>query len=238
MENDSPSAKDLPMPKTINNNVEYYLRRLVEKGGGGGGTNNYNNLENLPSVNNVTLSGNKTSSDLGILPAYPADTTISYSLKLVPVPGTPTDIPVELTSSMFTNGKVYSTYVGDFKSSGVFGTYEITIPADVTSVTFKLPHWTDGAGNISNFAIAYRINGTVTAGTLVPKSNVAGATSAGEWEMHTENVPSGATELFIPWPMDHNRQLADQSGVWGDEVCVFHEDTGYTLELQWVADIN
>ena len=30
-------VQDLPMPTTINNNVEYYLRYLVEHGGGGGG---------------------------------------------------------------------------------------------------------------------------------------------------------------------------------------------------------
>ena len=30
-------VEDLPMPATINNNVEYYLRKLVEGGGGGGG---------------------------------------------------------------------------------------------------------------------------------------------------------------------------------------------------------
>ena len=33
----------------------------------GGGTTDYNDLNNKPSINNVTLSGNKTSADLGIL---------------------------------------------------------------------------------------------------------------------------------------------------------------------------
>ena len=35
-------------------------------GGGGGGTSDYADLTNKPSINSVTLSGNKTSSDLGI----------------------------------------------------------------------------------------------------------------------------------------------------------------------------
>lgn len=35
-------------------------------GGGGGGTSNYNDLTNKPSINNVTLSGNKSTADLGI----------------------------------------------------------------------------------------------------------------------------------------------------------------------------
>lgn len=36
-------------------------------GGGGGGTTNYNLLDNLPQVNNVTLKGNKSLKDLGIV---------------------------------------------------------------------------------------------------------------------------------------------------------------------------
>lgn len=35
-------------------------------GGGGGGTSDYTDLNNKPSINNVTLSGNKTGSDLGL----------------------------------------------------------------------------------------------------------------------------------------------------------------------------
>ena len=36
------------------------------KGGGSGGTTNYNSLDNKPKINNVELSGNKSSEDLGI----------------------------------------------------------------------------------------------------------------------------------------------------------------------------
>ena len=35
-------------------------------GGGGGGTTDYSALTNKPSINNTTLSGNKTSADLGL----------------------------------------------------------------------------------------------------------------------------------------------------------------------------
>ena len=41
----------------------------INSTGGGGGTSNYNDLTNKPSINNITLSGNKTLSDLGIQPA-------------------------------------------------------------------------------------------------------------------------------------------------------------------------
>ena len=40
--------------------------RAHSSGGGGGGTSDYSQLSNKPSINGVTLSGNKTSSDLGI----------------------------------------------------------------------------------------------------------------------------------------------------------------------------
>lgn len=39
----------------------------VNGGGGGGGTSDYEQLENKPQINSVTLTGNKTGSDLGLL---------------------------------------------------------------------------------------------------------------------------------------------------------------------------
>lgn len=50
-----------------NSRIEELLIELGEVISGGGGTTDYNDLENKPSINNVTLSGNKTLSDLGIV---------------------------------------------------------------------------------------------------------------------------------------------------------------------------
>ena len=55
-------ASTAPTPIT---REEIYLD-AISGGGGGGGTTNYNDLSNKPSVNNVTLTGNKSTSDLGI----------------------------------------------------------------------------------------------------------------------------------------------------------------------------
>lgn len=46
-------------------------------GSGSGGTSDYEALENKPSINNVTLIGNKTAAELGIdgKPTYDASTT-------------------------------------------------------------------------------------------------------------------------------------------------------------------
>ena len=46
--------------------------------GGGGGTSDYSDLTNKPQINNVTLSGNKSLSDLGI-PTYSAGTNVSIN---------------------------------------------------------------------------------------------------------------------------------------------------------------
>lgn len=44
------------------------LKEVIEAGGGGGGgTTNYNLLQNKPQINDVTLTGNKSLSDLGII---------------------------------------------------------------------------------------------------------------------------------------------------------------------------
>lgn len=43
--------------------------------GDGGGTYDYEDLENKPSINNVSLSGNKTTSDLGLLDSSKVKTT-------------------------------------------------------------------------------------------------------------------------------------------------------------------
>ena len=40
----------------------------IDESGGGSGTTNYNELNNKPSINGVTLVGNKTAADLSILP--------------------------------------------------------------------------------------------------------------------------------------------------------------------------
>lgn len=41
----------------------------ANSGGGGGGTGNYNDLSNKPQIGGVTLSGNKSTSDLGLVAA-------------------------------------------------------------------------------------------------------------------------------------------------------------------------
>lgn len=57
----------IPDPVTREEQYLYYLCKNGGTGGGGeGGTSNYNDLQNKPTLNGVTIEGNKTSEDYGI----------------------------------------------------------------------------------------------------------------------------------------------------------------------------
>ena len=54
----------IPDPVTREEQYLYYL--CMNGGTGGGGTTDYNNLQNQPKINGVTLKGNKTADELKI----------------------------------------------------------------------------------------------------------------------------------------------------------------------------
>ena len=109
-------------------------------GGGGGGTSDYNDLTNKPSINNVTLSGNKTTSDLSIhdLPSggstgqvLTKNSNTSYDVKWSSAgSGTVTDVKVNGTS-------VVSSGIATIpKATGTqFGVVEIASSPSVLSIT-------------------------------------------------------------------------------------------------------
>ena len=47
-----------------------YVHKYRNEGGGGGGTTDYNDLENKPSINGVTIQGALTAEDLGLARAH------------------------------------------------------------------------------------------------------------------------------------------------------------------------
>lgn len=70
----SGDTSNLPKPIT---REEIYLYAIAMNGGGGGGggTTNYNSLQNKPRINNTELSGNKTSTQLGLQSKLTFDAT-------------------------------------------------------------------------------------------------------------------------------------------------------------------
>ena len=71
----------LPTPVT---REEIYLNKIANGSGGGGGTSDYSDLSNKPQINSTELSGNKTSSDLGLqsetLGSWTAGTATTHSI--------------------------------------------------------------------------------------------------------------------------------------------------------------
>ena len=52
-------------------------------GGGGGGTTDYTDLTNKPQINSVTLSGNKSLSDIGAQPTIDSNNKLAGSLSVL-----------------------------------------------------------------------------------------------------------------------------------------------------------
>ena len=64
------------------------LKEVIEEGGGGGGTTNYNLLQNKPSINSVTLTGNKSLEDLSI----PTEADLAGKQDVLPVTASGNDV--------------------------------------------------------------------------------------------------------------------------------------------------
>jgi len=77
----------------------------ISSTGGSGGTSDYTNLSNKPKINNVELSGNKTTSDLGLFSGNYNDLTNKPT-----IPTIPTNV------SAFTNDVGYLTQHQDLSS--------------------------------------------------------------------------------------------------------------------------
>lgn len=78
------------------------LLAKAKPGGGGGGTSNYNDLTNKPTLNGVTIEGDKTSEDYGIVAPTPQQQLETY---------------IENYYALRRTGKVYQTKIWKFASN-------------------------------------------------------------------------------------------------------------------------
>ena len=95
-----------------------------KSGGGGGGTTNYDELSNKPSINNVTLSGNKSSSDLGLVNQTDISGKEDTSNKV-------TSVSISSTDTQYPSAKCLYDNIKDTITMNV--TY-----SDDTTATFEL----------------------------------------------------------------------------------------------------
>lgn len=136
---------------------------------GGGGTSNYNDLINKPSINGVTLSGNKSLSDLGAASA--ADVAAKYTKPSGGIPAS------DLASAVQTSlGKADTALQSAPVTSVNSKTGAVTLTAsDVGAGTYTKP-----SGGIPASDLAYSVQTSLgkadTALQTAPVASVAGKT--------------------------------------------------------------
>ena len=109
---------------------------LDNAGGGGGGTSDYTKLANKPSINSVTLTGNKSLVDLGIQPAdvYFDETATLSTTETITV--TFTDEAILATSVIDIAISVWGIVPDNVVVSA--GSCVITMPQVETAVTVSI----------------------------------------------------------------------------------------------------
>lgn len=157
----------------INNSSSY----SGSSGGGGGGTDDYTELTNKPQINNVTLTGNKTSSQIGVADAvhthtvsqitdFPTLATVATSGNYNDLSNKPS-IPTvnDATLTIQKNGTTVNTFTAN-ASSNV--TANITVPTNNNELT-------NGAGYITSPNIPYCTCATA-AGTAAKTTTIVSGT--------------------------------------------------------------
>lgn len=135
----------------INSSGSYYVS---VGGGGGGGTDNYNDLSNKPSINSVTLSGNKTTSDLSIHDLPSGGTSGQVLAKNS---GTNYDVGWVNQSGGGGTSVPTANEVAEFDSTAHMNSTDMT-SGEVTSFVNSLD--VHGGGNVTTFNML--LNGSVS----------------------------------------------------------------------------
>lgn len=142
--------------------------RLNQYGGGEPGTNNYEDLTNLPKINNVTLIGNKTLADIGIPTVNNATLTIQK------------------------NGSNVATFSANASSNA---TANITVPTKTSDLTNDNGYVVDANYNHTdnNFtdALATKLGGIETGAQVNVQANWSEASTASD--AYIQNKPTLAT---------------------------------------------
>lgn len=169
------------------NNAKWYSEH------GGGGTNNYNDLLDKPSINDVTLEGNKTLEELGV----PLKTS-----ELTNDSGYITSVPVDSVNGKTGAVVLNASDVGALASNTA---YVSTVNGSSGAVTISVPTKTSDLQNDSGFltSAVTTFNGQSGAVTYsAPVSSVNGQTGAVTGMQTTANlvtsVSSSSTDSQYP----------------------------------------
>ena len=158
-------------------------------GGGGGGTDSYNDLENKPQINSVTLSGNKTLSALGIQAELTIDSAptedstnpvesggVYEALALKQDTLTIDSAPTESSTNPVESGGVYTalgnkqdtlTFNGSYNASTNPAATVSTVTGAISTAVGNLTKNDVGLDNVTNDAQIKAVSGGVTSGDIV-----------------------------------------------------------------------
>ena len=147
-------------------------------------TDDYTDLSNKPQVNNVELTGNKTSQDLGVA------TEESVNTLSIKIDGGETDVTTEVSLSSLTKANFRIMSNGYYTSQNNAG-YCVPITSDMEKISIK--------GNASKtsyyaFLSSYEPSNGSKAAIIGNSGNPTTITSG---STVTESVPATATYLFI-----------------------------------------
>jgi hypothetical protein len=92
-----------------------FAAKLAGSSGGGGGTTDYTDLTNKPQINGVTLMGNKTTSDIGIVEPW-VGTAAEYAQQSASIPA---GTPVIITDDDYTAPCYFDDTTGELYINGV-----------------------------------------------------------------------------------------------------------------------
>lgn len=130
------------------------------QGGGGGGTDDYTDFINKPKINSVTLSGNKTSSQLGLQDALVSGTNIKTVNNNSLLGSGNVDIPLD---------EPYTTLTGSTAALVNKNVYGQIIPSG--GVTYTLPTVTAGIDNYCKLFLDTTNSATVGFSGTTPNPN-------------------------------------------------------------------
>lgn len=185
------------------NNAKWYSQS------GGGGTHNYEELANKPSINNVTLVGDKSLSDLGV----PTKTS-----ELTNDSGFITSVPV--------------TSVNSKTGAVVLAASDVGALPDSTVIPTKTSELTNDSGFLTSVPVTSVNNKT---GAVSLSASDVGALASNTAYVSTVNGSSGAVTITVP---TKTSDLQNDSGFLTSAVTTFNGQSGAVTYSAPVSSVN
>lgn len=185
------------------NNAKWYSQS------GGGGTHNYEALVNKPSINDVTLEGNKTLEELGV----PLKTS-----ELTNDSGYITSVPVDSV-----NGKTGTV---------VLNASDVGALSDATVIPTKTSELTNDSGFLTSVPVTSVNNKT---GAVNLSASDVDALASNTAYVSTVNGSSGAVTISVP---TNTSDLVNDSGFLTSAVTTFNGQSGAVTYSAPVSSVN